>query len=86
VFFTQDVFATTNFSIAPNPTANFIHIAIVNGFLDSIVLHDLEGKEILSEKIKDKQAIIDARKLIVGIYFLKIISNRGAQTKIIIKM
>lgn len=67
---------TSNFSVYPNPTSNFITIDKVFDFAE---IYDITGKRIL----KSSNSKIDVSDLDNGIYTIKIIGNNVLSTKFI---
>lgn len=77
-----------DFTVYPNPFNSLISIKINSNSntATSIEITDLLGKTIsLQNKNTDKEILIDASKMDRGVYFLKISSASGSQTKKIIK-
>ncbi len=76
-----------NISVFPNPANDKITILIpVETSENSIVITDIEGKELFQKKIKGSTVTIDVSKLPLGVYFLKFTSERIAGVKKFIKI
>lgn len=62
-------------TIYPNPTVNTIILKIENYYLDtlSFQLFDINGKQILSQKISATETLIDLQNIAAAFYLLKII-------------
>jgi hypothetical protein len=72
----------TSIKIYPNPVSDILYIQNENVDISSIELYDVHGKQLLS--ITDKVNQINVENLNTGIYFLKIMFDRGETTKKII--
>ena len=61
-------------TVYPNPTVNTIILKIDNSNLDTLnfQLFDINGKQILSQKISTVETLIDLQNLAAAIYLLKI--------------
>ena len=81
VFFTENIF-----SLYPNPAIDFVEIRLDYGVLEQILICDLNGKIVFEKSSNQKEITIDIQKLKPGIYFAKIISNKGSQVRKIIKI
>lgn len=72
-------------SIFPNPTSSVINVALIGNTADvSIILRDVNGKEILADHFMNGAFVIDASALENGIYFIDLISNESKVTERII--
>lgn len=77
IFDTED-FNRTEVSILPNPASDSLYVSINNNIISSIIIFDLKGKKIISEKnlsVSDK--IIPIHSLSPGIYIVKIVTEDG---------
>ncbi|QOD61544.1 T9SS type A sorting domain-containing protein [Polaribacter haliotis] len=78
----DEAFLRNNISIYPNPAISNVQISLSNGLeLKSVELYNLVGKRVL----KATKEQLDISNLANGIYFVKIISNKGNITKKLIK-
>ena len=61
-------------TISPNPTVNTITLKVDTNYLDSLHLNlfDLNGKQILCQKISNTETLIDLQNLVAATYLLKI--------------
>ncbi|ARV15314.1 T9SS type A sorting domain-containing protein [Polaribacter sp. SA4-12] len=90
-FLNNEVLSTDSFTpsnklfIAPNPTSGFIKITNKKEALEKIVVYNLNGKIVFEKKVNQQESIIDFKNYSSGIYFVKIITSQGSQTKKIIK-
>jgi hypothetical protein len=82
----ENDFTISRFSMFPNPTSDFLNVKIQEGEIEQILLYNLNGKKVLSKKINKEQSIIDTQNLIRGIYFIKIILDKGIITKKLVKI
>ncbi len=78
-----DHLVETAVQIYPNPVKDFINLSITDKALlqTDINIFDLNGKNILSQRILNSQQIIDVSKLISGIYIIRF--ENGDNIKII---
>lgn len=77
---------STTILISPNPFVNHIKVSLKEGILKEMILYNLNGKTILSKKINQNKSTLNLERIKSGIYFLKIISDTGIETKKIIKI
>ena len=78
----DDDFLKTNISIYPNPTKSFIEVYLTNGLqLKSVTVYNLLGKRIQHSKNKR----VDLLTLPIGVYFVKVITDKGIMSAKIIK-
>ncbi len=88
VFFDGDAISTkidefdNNISIYPNPTSDLINISGI--YNAHIMLYDIDGKMIYSEKIEKNKTSINLSNINNGIYILRIIENNKIINKQII--
>ena len=85
---TEDVVLKNSFSIYPNPVKSIININNINGkFIESFSLYSITGKHLVQQKVEDNltENTIDISRLPEGVYFLKIITNKGIFTQKVIK-
>ncbi|MDD5570403.1 MAG: alpha/beta hydrolase-fold protein [Bacteroidales bacterium] len=76
--------ASVNIRVYPNPANNEITIETTKQSILSIC--NLNGQELIRQKIEDTKTQVDIRNLTCGIYFLKLITNEAVEVrKIIIK-
>lgn len=68
----------------PNPTSGDITVR-ANTVIKSIELYDMQGRVLVSKTNDTTQATLDVSSYSNGIYFLKINSENGEQTKKIVK-
>ena len=76
-------FSMDAINIYPNPFNNFITINAVNSPIKSVELFSFTGQLISKHELFDK--IINLSHLSSGVYFLKMIGDKGSATKKIIK-
>ncbi len=80
----NDNYSFFDFEYYPNPTKDIINISS-NFSIKSIQLIDLQGRVLVSKITDTTQATLDVSDYSNGIYFLKVNSVNGEQTKKIIK-
>lgn len=76
----NDEFSTSNFKVYPNPANEFVTIESNNVEISSIVIYDVLGKNVWSQKTLANNRI-DVSALTNGVYFMKINANRNSITK-----
>lgn len=75
---TEDFSIENEFIMLPNPASNNVYFSLENHTLKDILLFDLGGRMVHSEKnILAKQKTISVSNLNTGIYFVKITSEKG---------
>jgi hypothetical protein len=72
-------------SIYPNPTNDFINFDIVNTHIQTIIISDLTGKNIIEETVLKENQRIDLSDMQRGIYLLTIKTDNKTLTKKIVK-
>ncbi|MBC7412720.1 MAG: T9SS type A sorting domain-containing protein [Bacteroidia bacterium] len=72
-----------NVSIYPNPATNLVTITSET-LINEVVLYNITGSVIISEKINGIKAIINRNELAAGTYILKIVKGNDVITKKII--
>lgn len=77
-------FTALDFSYAPNPATDYITVN-ANSIINSMQLYDLQGRILITKTANTSQASLDVSNYSNGIYFLKVNSENGEQTKKIIK-
>lgn len=82
----KDNFFLNDVSITPNPVVNLLKVSLKEGFLKQVVIFDINGKIVYSKKSNQNKLTINFENKTQGIYFLRIISDKGIQTKKIIKI
>jgi hypothetical protein len=76
----------TAVSIFPNPTTGELRITNYELRIENIAVFDVYGRKLIEQKAESrKQNEIDISNLQTGVYFIKIITEKGIITKKIIK-
>ncbi|MDB5281405.1 MAG: hypothetical protein JWO06_480, partial [Bacteroidota bacterium] len=65
------------FSLLPNPTHNTVTIQTENLSAASLQVTDLQGKEILTQKLTSTNYILDVSHLSAGLYIVKVMDLNG---------
>ncbi len=87
VYWNSSIISSVSNSIAsnliityfPNPTHDFVTFNLKEK-VESLVLFNLSGQEVLTKQINSKQFVLDISTLSNGIYFAKLNSKRNSQT------
>lgn len=80
----NDSFDSVSFKYYPNPVENILKLSYSHKFT-SVVIYNVIGKQIFSEKLYENKADVDMSKLADGIYFVKVSSEGGSKTIKVIK-
>lgn len=81
-----DVITEANFSVYPNPANSVINISnTMNVVMNNVVLTDLNGRVVKSQKLDTVDAQINVSDLATGIYMMNVNTDQGSITKKIIK-
>jgi hypothetical protein len=75
-----DVGADASISVYPNPTKGAINISC-NNSIRSVQLYDVQGRLLQTSLVGANQATLDVSHQSNGVYFLKIISDKGMLVK-----
>jgi hypothetical protein len=82
---------TTSFEIAnnikmyPNPTNNFVMVAVNNLTNAKLQVLDITGKILMNQVLNTSSNTIDVQQLPTGMYLFKVSSNEGTTTSKIVK-
>lgn len=79
-----DVAIDASVSIYPNPTKGLITIEC-NNTIKSVQLYDVQGRILQTNVVNESQASLDMSVQSKGIYFIKIISDKGMKVQKIVK-
>lgn len=79
-------FSLASFTVSPNPSNDFIEIRNIYGKDFSWKLFSIEGKELISSRTTESQALIDIASFQSGVYFIKIsVGQENLIKKIIVE-
>ncbi len=78
------VFIPLDFECYPNPTKDFIALS-ANSTIQTVQLCDAQGRILVTQKGNTSQATINIANYANGVYFLKVVSEKGERTKKIVK-
>ncbi len=78
------IFIPLDFECYPNPTKDFIAVN-ANSTIETIQLCDAQGRVLVTQKGSTSQANISMANYSNGVYFLKVVSEKGERTKKIVK-
>jgi uncharacterized repeat protein (TIGR01451 family) len=80
-------FESTTFTAYPNPTNDFITIALKNNaeVIDSITVTDLLGKTVQTQTVDNPTTVIDLSNVAKGMYLVKVTANGVAKVLKVIK-
>lgn len=76
---------TNSYAIAPNPTKDFISIAVEQPLKTKVRLINIEGKQLKNHTFDTTNTTIDCTQYPTGIYFLQLENNKVTETIKIIK-
>jgi Secretion system C-terminal sorting domain len=77
---------SNSFSVYPNPAKNKVTISNANASISSIEMTDINGRVVKTENFTNlNNAIVNVSDLAQGVYMMKIVSDKGIDTKKIIK-
>jgi uncharacterized repeat protein (TIGR01451 family) len=79
-----DIPVDASIAVYPNPTKGNININCSNT-IQSVQLYDIQGRLLQTNLVNENQAIIDISSQANGVYFLKIISDKGMGVKKIVR-
>lgn len=82
----EDNLFLNNITITPNPFANLIKVSLQEGVLKEVILFNLNGKIVYSKKSNQNKISLNLNDLTKGVYFLRVITNKGKAAKKIIKI
>ena len=81
-----EVVTEANFSVYPNPAKNVINISnTMNVTVNDVVLTDLNGRVVKSQKVNAIEVQVNVADLATGIYMMNVTTDQGNITKKIIK-
>ena len=80
----QTDFASSNFSIYPNPTENILFITSSESF-ESVTVYSITGKEVFSEIVAATKTQLNISSLSQGVYILNVVSQGKSETFKILK-
>ena len=78
-------FGAATVALYPNPTRGRLTIASPASPLESVFVHDLQGREVLSLDVEGNAATLDLSGLNASVYFVRVVTQDGAVTKRIVK-
>lgn len=70
--------------IYPNPASGIIKISADN-FINSIELYDIQGRLLQADIVNDAQVQVDLSSRAAGLYFVKVLTEKGVKVEKIIK-
>ncbi|WP_298221558.1 T9SS type A sorting domain-containing protein [Flavobacterium sp.] len=79
-----NTFENTSVNVTPNPTKNIVHITS-KGNITSVQLFDVQGRILETLTANAEQLDFDLSQKTTGVYFVKIITEKGTKTEKIIK-
>ena len=79
-------FSKSDFAVYPNPTSDFISVALAQGFdTGTVVFYTVLGQKVLDKKVSTQSPVISIKSLEKGTYLYKIESNGFSKSGKIIK-
>lgn len=80
-----DDFNTNDFKAFPNPVKNLLNVVSNNSTVETVTVHDILGKTILSKTVNGTNTMLDVSGLSTGMYLVKVVSAQGEKVFKIIK-
>ena len=80
----MDNYTNPSVSIYPNPAGGLVNINS-GSFIKSVTLYDLQGRLLQNADINRNTTIVDISAKASGIYFIKVITDKGSKTEKLIK-
>lgn len=80
-----DDFDASTFKAYPNPVKNLLNIVSNDSTLETITVHDLLGKTILSKTVNGNSTMLDVSGLSTGMYLVRAVAAQGEKMFKIIK-
>jgi len=77
---TEEVQATTNISVYPNPAKDKVTVKLPENTVGTLALFDLNGKIIRNQTVNGNIATIDTASLSIGTYILRLVQNGMASS------
>jgi uncharacterized repeat protein (TIGR01451 family) len=81
---TPDLEMDASIKIYPNPTKGNVNINCKNN-IKSIQLFDVQGRVLQTEIVNETSKVIDVSSKAKGVYFLKILSDKGSKVEKIVR-
>lgn len=72
-------------TIYPNPATSIVSVKADTLTLKSLQLYDVQGRLLINRIIENESSTIDISSYATGIYYLKVITDKGATTQKIVK-
>ncbi|RDK86867.1 T9SS type A sorting domain-containing protein [Marinirhabdus gelatinilytica] len=63
------------FSYYPNPATNELNLQSGNGTIESAIIYNILGQEVVNQNVDATNAVLDVANLSVGTYMLKVVVN-----------
>lgn len=82
----EEIFNNNEFVIWPNPVDNILNIRAENEKIESIIIYNLIGNQIIKKNINNNSCTIDLAHLSSGCYFVSMESITGVHTYRVIKL
>ncbi len=81
-----NMLVANSFSVYPNPTKDLINISNDGASINTIEISDLNGRVVKTVSVADSTNVqVTTSDLSIGVYMMKIVSDKGTTTKKIIK-
>lgn len=74
---TREQVAAVQIEISPNPTAHFLNVSLPGLFTGTMEVHDLQGRLLLTQPIRNPTERLDVQKLANGTYVLVLKNTKG---------
>jgi hypothetical protein len=81
----EDFEISNNFKLYPNPTQNIVNIETQDLDNASVEVYDINGRQLLSQKLNTITNVINIDNLASGVYMFKVSSSQGTATSKVVK-
>lgn len=74
---------TASFRMYPNPASNKVVVEVTSSELSEVVILDVAGEVVIKKQMDAAKAEINISELSAGFYFVRLVSENGASTKML---
>lgn len=84
-FLNTDDFIGNELKVYPNPVKNLLNIVSNNATVETVTVHDILGKTMLTKTVNGTSTMLDLSGLSTGMYIVKVVSAQGEKVFKILK-